>query len=65
MYRVYELTDREKDMIVKLRWDGDVHYYDVFASQGECDAEQKRLAQINAMYEQEKAAYLQSTQCSE
>lgn len=65
MYRVYELTDREKDMIVKLRWDGDVHYYDVFESQEECDAEQKRLAQINAEYEQEKAAYLQSTQCSE
>lgn len=65
MYRVYELTDREKDMIVKLRWDGDVHYCDVFESQEECDAEQKRLAQINAEYEQEKAAYLQSTQCSE
>ena len=37
MYRVYELTDREKNKITKLRWDGDTHYYDVFESQEECD----------------------------
>lgn len=30
MYRVYHLTDKEKDKIVKIRWDGDTHYYDVF-----------------------------------
>ena len=29
MYRVYHLTDKEKDKIVKIRWDGDTHYYDV------------------------------------
>ena len=65
MYRVYDLTDREEDKTVVLRFDGDAQYYDVFESQEEYDAEQKRLAQINAEYEQEKAAYLQSIQCSE
>ena len=43
MYRVYQLTDEEKDKIVRCRWDGDTHYYDVFESQEECDEEQKRL----------------------
>ena len=33
MYRVYHLTDEEKDKIVRCRWDGDTHYYDVFESQ--------------------------------
>lgn len=65
MYRVYDLTDREEDKIVVPRFDGDAQYYDVFESQEEYDAEQKRLAQIDAEYEQEKAAYSQSIQCSE
>lgn len=65
MYRIYELTDSENGKIVRLRSDGDVHFYNVFESQEECDAEQKRLDQIDAEYEQEKAAYLQSTQCGE
>lgn len=34
MYRVYGLTDNEKEKITRLRWDGDTHYYDVFESQG-------------------------------
>ena len=39
MYRVYNLTEEEKGKITRLRWDGDTHYYDVFDSQEECDAE--------------------------
>lgn len=35
MYRVYQLTDEEKDKIVRYRFDGDTHYYDVFESQEE------------------------------
>lgn len=30
MYRVYELTNEEKDKITIMRFDGDTHYYDVF-----------------------------------
>ena len=47
MYRVYHLTDKEKDKIVKIRWDGDTHYYDVFETQEEYAVEQKRLDEIN------------------
>ena len=58
MYRVYQLTDEEKDKIVRCRWDGDTYYYDVFESQEECDEEQKRLensagivqSQIRSLY---------------
>lgn len=32
MYRVYQLTDKEKDKIVRCRWGRDTHYYDVFES---------------------------------
>ena len=58
MYRVYHLTDKEKDKIVKIRWDGDTHYYDVFETQEEYAAEQKRLDEINAEYEKNKEYYL-------
>ena len=60
MYRVYELTDKEKDKITRLRWDGDTYYYDVFETQEECDEEQKRLDKINAEYRKKKADYLRS-----
>ena len=48
MYRVYQLTDEEKDKIVQLRWDG------------ECDEEQKRLDKIEAEYRKKKADYLKN-----
>lgn len=60
MYRVYQLTDKEKDKIVRLRYGVDTHYYDVFESQEECDAEQKRLDKIEAEYRKEKANYLKN-----
>ena len=58
MYRVYQLTDEEKNKIIRLRCDGDTHYYDVFESQEECDEEQKRLDKIEAEYKKQKADYL-------
>lgn len=58
MYRVYELTDKEKNKITKLRWDGDTFYYDVFETQEECDEEEKRLARINEEYEKKMENYL-------
>lgn len=42
MYRVYKLTDKERDKITKMRWDGDTHYYDVFENQEECDEEYRK-----------------------
>jgi hypothetical protein len=60
MYRVYQLTDEEKDKIVRCRWDGDTHYYDVFESQEECDEEQKRLDKIDEEYRKKKADYLKN-----
>lgn len=60
MYRVYQLTDEEKDKIVRCRWDGDTHYYDVFESQEECDEEQKRLDKIEAEYRKKKVDYLKN-----
>lgn len=60
MYRTYELTDKEKNKIIKQRWDGDTHYYDVFDSQRECDEEEKRLARIDEEYRREKENYLKS-----
>lgn len=60
MYRVYQLTDEEKDKIVRCRWDGDTHYYDVFESQEECDEEQKRLDKIEAEYRKMQADYLKN-----
>ena len=58
MYRVYQLTAEEKDKIVRCRWGGDTHYYDVFESQEECDEEQKRLGEIETEYRKMKADYL-------
>lgn len=60
IYRVYQLTDEEKDKIVRCRWDGDTHYYDVFESQKECDEEQKRLDKIEVEYKKQKADYLKN-----
>lgn len=64
MYRVYQLADKEKDKITRMRWDGDTHYYDVFETQEECDAEEQRLAKIEEDYRKKKEAYLKSC-CSE
>ena len=50
MYRVYTLTEKEQGKITRLRWDGDTHYYDVFDSQEEHDAEERRLAEIEEDY---------------
>ena len=55
---LYELTDKEKDKITRMRWDGDTHYYDVFESQEECDEEEKRLAKIDEEYRKQKENYL-------
>ena len=60
MYRVYELTDKEKDKITRLRWDCDTHQYDVFESQEECDKEQERLDKIEKEYKEEKSRYTES-----
>jgi len=60
MYRVYALTEKEQGKITKLRWDGDTHYYDVFDSKKECDAEEQRLAKIEEDYRKQKEAYLKS-----
>ena len=60
MYRTYELTDKEKDKITRLRWDGDTHYYDVFESQEECDKEQERLDKIDEQYRKDKEDYLRN-----
>lgn len=53
MYRVYKLTEEEKDKITRMRWDGDTHYYDVFESQEECDEEEKRLVKIDEEYKKQ------------
>lgn len=60
MYRVYKLTDKERDKITKMRWDGDTHYYDVFESQEECDEEEKRLVKIDEEYRKAKENYLKT-----
>ena len=60
MDRGDQLTDKEKDKIVRYRWDGDTHYYDVFESQEECDEEQKRLDEIETEYRKKKADYLKN-----
>ena len=58
MYRVYQLTDEEKDKTVRCRWDGDTYYYDVFETQEECYEEQRRLNRIDEEYKKTKADYL-------
>lgn len=60
MYRVYELTDKEKYKITRMRWDGDTHYYDVFESQEECDKEERRLKKIDEEYRIQKENYFKS-----
>ena len=60
MYRVYQLTEKEQGKITRQRWDGDTFYYDVFDSQEECDAEEKRLAKIDEDYRKQKENYLRS-----
>ena len=60
MYRVYQLTDKEKNKITQQHWDGDTYYYDVFESQEECNEEQKRLDKIEQDYQKQKTAYLNS-----
>ena len=60
MYRVYKLTDKERDKITKMRWDGDTHYYDVFESQEECDEEEKRLVKMDEEYRKAKENYLKT-----
>ena len=60
MYRVYQLTAEEKDKIVRCRWGGDTHDYDVFESHEESDEEQKRLDEIETKYRKMKADYLKN-----
>lgn len=60
MYRTYKLTEKENDKIVKMRWDGDTYYYDVFETQEECDEEEKRLAKIEEDYKRHIADFLDS-----
>ena len=60
MYRVYTLTDKEQGKITRLRWDGDTHYYDVFDSQEECDAEEQRLIKIEEEYRKQMDNYMKS-----
>lgn len=60
MERVYELTEKEKGKIVRLRWDGDTYYYNVFDSQEECDKEQSRLDKIHAEYKKERENYIKT-----
>lgn len=60
MYRVYQLTEKEQGKITRQRWDGDTYYYDVFDSQKECDAEEKRLAKIDEDYRKQKENYLRT-----
>jgi hypothetical protein len=57
MYKIYKLTEKEKDKITRCHWDGDTYYYDVFESQEECDEEEKRLAKIEGEWRKKKEAY--------
>lgn len=65
MYRTYNLTEEESGKITRQRWDGDTYYYDVFDTQEECDAEEKRLAKIDEEYRKSKEEYLKSLQAKE
>ena len=60
LYRTYKLTEEEKNKIIRTRWDGDTHYFDVFDSQEECDEEEKRLTKIEEEYRKQKEIYLKS-----
>ena len=58
MYRTYQLTEKEKDKITRQRWDGDTYYYDVFATQEECNKEEERLRKIEEEWKREHENYL-------
>lgn len=58
MYRTYHLTEKEKEKITKMRWDGDTHYYDVFENQKELEEEEKRLAKIEEDCKRRHEEYL-------
>lgn len=60
MYRVYKLTEEDKNKITRMRWDGDAYYYDVFDSPEKCDEEEKRLAKIDEEYRIQKENYFKS-----
>jgi len=58
--RSHNLTEKEKDKITVLRYDGDTHFYDVFESKEEQEEEQKRLDKIEKDYQEQMASYLKS-----
>ena len=58
MYRTYHLTEKEEGKITRMRWDGDIHYYDVFESQEELEEEEKRLAKIEEDSKRKHEEYL-------
>ena len=58
-YETYTV-DTADGYITCLRWDGDTHYYDVFDSAEDRDAEQQRLDRIDEEYRKAKNAYLDS-----
>lgn len=58
MYRVYQLTEEETGKITRLRWDGDTHYWDVFESEQELEAEEARLKKIEEDYRRNVREYI-------
>ena len=65
MYRVYEITENEKGKITRWQWDGDCGYYNVFESPEELEQEERRLAQIEAEWKQNKEAYKRREELAE
>ena len=61
MYRTYNLTEKEKGKITRLRYDGDTYYYDVFDNEEECEKEEERLRKINDEYKKKMEGYLSSS----
>lgn len=61
MYRVYELTEKEKEKITKQHWDGDTYYYDVFDSLEEYKKEEERLAKIDEEYDKAMKEYMNNS----
>lgn len=62
MYRVYELTDKERKegKIIHFRHDGDTHYYDIYESKEEWEQESERLMKIAKEARKEKLNYMKS-----
>ena len=62
MYRVYELTDKERkeDKIIHFCHDGDTPYYDIYESKEEWEQESKRLMKIADEARKEKLDYMKS-----